>query len=199
MGILDRGVIRPVNVRPFSTRDYVFAAMIAGGQFAISSVTIPLTFALTLFGVNVIVYAPLASMLLVVGLVRLRRPGSLLLISSIYALLALPISIVIVAFVLASALVAEAAGTFLFRGYRSATAQITAATINCMAMLPASFAVSLWLMPADYIQRNMRAGLIAWAVAQALILVGSVAGGLVGTVVARELAKAGKLRVEEDG
>lgn len=39
---------------------------------------------------------------------------------------------------------------------------------------------------------------IAWGIAQALIAAGSIAGGLVGIVVARELAKAGKLRVEEE-
>lgn len=181
----------------FTTRDYVFAALVALGQFIASAITIPLTFPLTIFGANVIVYAPFAAFFLVIGLLRLRKPGSVLLISTIYALIGLFISPVIFFFVFSSALLTEGACSLIFRGYDSTTSRVTAALLHYSLMLPASMIFSLWLMPADYVREHFGAGIAAWAIAELLVVAGVLAGALAGTAVGRELVKAGRLRVEE--
>jgi len=185
-------------IRPrFTTRDYVFAALVALGQFVASSVTIPLTFPLTIFGANVILYAPFAAFFLVIGLLRLRKPGSVLLISTIYALIGLFISPVIFFFVFSSALLTEGCCSLIFRGYDSAAARITAAMLHYSLMLPASMVFSLWLMPADYVREHFGVGVAAWLVAELLVIAGVLVGGWAGAAVGRELVKAGRLRVEE--
>jgi len=181
----------------FSVREYVFAALMAGGQFVCSSLTIPLTFALAMFGVNVIVYAPFGAFFLVLGLIRLRKPGSLALMGLLYALIGLIIAPVIFCFVISSALLAEAVCTVVFRGYGTRVAQLTGAVLHYSLMLPASLVFSLWLMPRDYMTAHFQAGVVAWLVAEGLIVIGSIAGGLLAMLVARELKRAGKLRTEE--
>lgn len=178
----------------FSTREYVLAALLAAALLLTSSIIIPLTLPLRIPGLANAVNAPFAAFFLVIGLARLRRAGSLLLILGIYALICLLIHPVIFSFVLAGAVAGEAVGWLLFRGFATPRAQLTGVVVYEMVSFPAAMIFSLWLLP----ERALRPALWVFLAAEAAIVATSLLGGLIGLKVARELARAGKLQLDGD-
>lgn len=174
----------------WTTREYVFAAMTALALLVVASVVIPVTLPLRIPGLANAVNAFFASIFVVIGLVRLQRPGSLLLITGLYSLICLvAASPVVFGFVLAGGAVGELVCSGVFRGYRGTRAPLVGAVVYEMAMFPFAMALSFFFLPERY-------GKIApwiFAVAEAAIFVTSLAGGLIGLKLARELARAGKL------
>ncbi len=176
----------------FSTREYVLAALLAGALLVTASVIIPLTLPLRIPGLANAANAPLASFFLVIGLARLRKPGSLLLILGLYALTCLLIHPVIFSFILTGALVAEGVSWLLFRGFATPRAQVAGVLLYEMTSFPAAMLFSLWLLPA----RALKPAWYVFLAAEAAIVVTTLAGCLAGLKVARELAQAGKLNLE---
>lgn len=176
----------------FSTRDYVFAAATACAFLLVSSVIIPFTLPLRIPGLANAAVAPFSSFFLVIALLRIGKPGALLLITGLYALLCLAISPVIFGFVLTGGLTAELVCTAVFRGYRRVAAAVVGAVVYAMAMFPAALYFSFLLTPA----RFHRPALWVGAAAETAIGLAALAGGLAGARVARELSRAGKLRLE---
>jgi len=176
----------------WQTREYVFAAMVSAALLVVASVIIPFTLPLRIPGLTNAVTGLFSAFFIVIGLVRLRRPGSLLLITGIYALICLMISPVIFGFVITGGLVGEIVCSTIFRGYRGNIAPVCGAVLYEMGMFPAAMAISFFFLPERY-------GAIApWVflVAELAIFATAVTGGLLGLKVARELARAGKLNLE---
>jgi|UniRef100_A0A7C5AMJ2 energy-coupling factor transport system substrate-specific component len=177
----------------FSTREYVLAALLAGALLVTASIVIPLTLPLRIPGLANAVNAPFASFFLVIGLARLRKPGSLLLILGLYATVCLLIHPVIFSFIMAGALVAEGVCWLLFRGFATPRSQVSGVVLYEVTSFPAAMLFSLWLLPA----RALKPAWYVFLVAEAAIVVTSLAGCLLGLKVARELARAGKLALED--
>jgi energy-coupling factor transport system substrate-specific component len=177
----------------FSTREYVVAALIAGALLGVSSIIIPLTLPLRIPGLANAANAPFASFFLVIGLARLRKAGALVLMLGIYALICLMIHPVIFSFVLTGAVVAEGVSWLWFRGFQSARAQVTGVVLYELTSFPAAMLWSLLFMPA----RALKPALWVFLLAEAAILATSLLGCLAGLKVAQELAKAGKLQIED--
>jgi energy-coupling factor transport system substrate-specific component len=184
----------PVTKKPYwDTRDFVFAAMVSAGLLVVASVIIPLTLPLRIPGLTNAVNGLFGSFLIVIGLARLRKPGSLILITGVYALICLMISPIIFGFILFGGLVGEIICTLVFKGYRGKAAPVAGAVLYEMGMFPAAMALSFFFLPERYSN-------IAWwvfIVAEIAIFTTSLIGGLLGLKVAKELAKAGKLRLED--
>jgi len=145
----------------FSTREYVLAALLAGALLAVSSIIIPLTLPLRIPGLANAVNAPVASFFLVIGLARLRKPGSLLLILGIYGLICLMIHPVIFSFIMTGAIVAEIVTWLFFRGFGTPKAQVTGAVVYEMASFPAAMLFSLLFMPARALKPALWVFLVA--------------------------------------
>lgn len=176
----------------FTTREYVFAALLAGALLVTSSIIIPLTLPLRIPGLANAVNAPFASFFLVIGLARLRKPGSLLLMLGIYALICLMIHPVIFSFIMTGTVVAEIVAWLFFRGFVTPKAQVAGAVVYEMASFPAAMLFSLLFMPA----RALQPAVWVFIVAEAAIIATSLIGSLAGLKVVRELARAGKLQIE---
>jgi len=177
----------------FSTREYVFAAMMAAGKLVTSSILVPLTLGLRIPGLTNVIIGPFASFFLVLGLIRLRKPGSLLLITGLYSLTCLPIHLLIFLFVITGGVFAELVCTTVFRGYETRLAQGAGAVLYQMAIWPAAMFFSYLLMPETF----KAFPIWVWPVAEIAIAISALVGTLVAFRVAKELVKAGKLRVEE--
>ncbi|MCU0587920.1 MAG: hypothetical protein MUF52_07165 [Syntrophobacteraceae bacterium] len=176
----------------FSTRDYVFAALMACGLLLVGSIIVPMTLPLRIPGLTNAATAPFSSFFLVIGLMRLRKPGSLLLIAGIYGLVCLAISPVIFGFVLAGGVFGEVICTLAFRGYAGKIAPVMGAVLYEVGMFPAAMILSLFFIPERYTQPAVW----IWIVAEIAIVATSLAGALCGLKVAKELARAGKLQLE---
>jgi len=175
----------------WSTREYVFAAMTAAALLVTASIVIPFTLPLRIPGLTNAVNGLFGSFFVTIGLIRLRRPGSLLLITGIYSLICLAISPVIFGFVLTGGLIGEIVCFLIFRGYSGRIAPVCGAVLYEMGMFPAAMALSFFFMPERY-------GAVApwiFVAAEAAIFTTALCGSLLGLKVAGELARAGKLQV----
>jgi len=177
----------------WTTREYVFASMTALALFVVASVIMPMTLPLRIPGLTNSINAFFASIFIVIGLARLQKPGSLLLITGIYSLICLvAASPVVFGFVLLGGAFSEGLCSLIFRGYRGTRAPVVAAVIYEMAMFPFAMALSFFFLPERY-------GKIApWIFvgAEAAIFLTALAGGLIGLKMTKELARAGKLQLE---
>ncbi len=176
----------------WTTREYVFAAMTAAALLLVASILIPFTLPLRIPGLANAVNGLFGSFFLVIGLIRLRRPGSLILITGIYALVCLAISPVISGFVMAGGILGELVCSSLFKGYRGTLAPVCGAVLYQMGMFPAAMLLSFFFLP----ERYGEIALWVFIVAEAAIFATALTGSLLGLKVARELARAGRLRLE---
>ena len=175
----------------WSTREYVFAAMTVVVLLVISSIVIPFTLPLRIPGLANAAVSLFSSCFIVVALLRLRRPGSMLLIMGIYALICLMISPVITGFVLTGAIVAESFCTLVFKGYTNKAAPVAAAVIYNMTSFVAAMFISFRFTPERY-------HAIVWWVwigAETAIFTTSLLSSLVGLRIAKELSASGRLNV----
>lgn len=179
----------------WTTREYVFAGMIALALLLVASVVIPMTLPLRIPGLSNTINGFFASIFVVIGLARLQKRGSLLLITGIYSLICLvAASPVVFGFVLGGGLVSEIVCSLIFRGYRGRLAPIVGAVLYEMSMFPFAMILSFFFLPERY-------GKVApwvFVVAEAAIFVSSLAGSLIGLKIVTELARAGKLDLLKD-
>lgn len=177
----------------WTTREYVFAAMISAALLVVASIVIPFTLPLRIPGLANAVNGLFGSFFLVIGLIRLKKPGSLLLITGIYSLICLSVSPLVFAFVLIGGIFGETVCTTLFRGYHGKLAPVCGAVLYEMGMFPAAMVLSFFFLPERYQE------LAPWIfiVAEIAIFTTSLIGALIGLKVARELSRAGRLQLEE--
>ena len=176
----------------WTTREYVFAAMVVVGFIISAKIIIPLTLPLRIPGLANAVNAPFSAFFLTLGLMRLKKPGSLLLITGLYSLICLPISPIITGFILVGGVSGELVGSLVFKGYRGRVAPVVSAVTYEMAMYPGGLFMTFFFFPERYTQ----IGLWILLAAELAILTTSLVGCFVGLKVAGELAKAGKLSLE---
>jgi len=176
----------------WTTREYVFAAMTSVALLTVASIVIPFTLPLRIPGLANAVNGLFGSFFLVIALIRLQKPGSLLLITGIYSLICLSVSPVVFGFVLIGGVCAEVVCSLVFRGYRGKLAPVCGAVLYEMAMFPAAMALSFFFLPERYRE------IAPWifVVAEGTIFITSTIGALAGLKVARELSRAGKLQLE---
>lgn len=186
--------MNPLKSPYFTTREYIFAAMTACALLAVASIIVPMTLPLRVPGLTNIATAPFSSFFLVIGLLRLKKPGALLLIAGIFALVCLMISPVIFGFVLAGGIFGEVLCSLIFGGYEKRGAAVTGAILYEMGIFPAAMLLSLWFLP----ERYGKLPLWVWIAAESGIAVAALVGALGGVKVAKELAKAGKLQIGEN-
>lgn len=176
----------------WTTREYVFAAMTSVALLVVASIVIPFTLPLHIPGLANAVNGLFSSFFLVIGLIRLRKAGSLLLITGIYSLICLSVSPVVFGFVLTGGVFGELICSLVFRGYRGKLAPVCGAVLYEMGMFPAAMVLSFFFLPERY------KDIAPWifVVAELAILTTSSIGALAGLKVAKELSRAGKLQLE---
>ncbi len=180
----------------FSTRELVFAALtvVAMQIWTIPAIALTLPSELTLgvMGLSNMAVAPVCSFLMAIALVRLRKPGSVLLITGLYAAAAaMGPGVYISLFILMGGVFAEVVCTLVFRGYHRWEAVVAGPTLYHVGMFPSTLVLrSVGLL-------NDPLGVTApWAYAVAVlgITIAALVGSLLGLKVAQELVRAGKLR-----
>jgi hypothetical protein len=180
----------------FSTRELVFAALtvVAMQIWTIPAIalTLPSEMSLGVMGLSNMAVAPVCSLLMAIALVRLRKPGSVLLITGLYGAAAMmgP-GLYITLFILMGGVFSEVVCTLAFRGYYRSAAVVAGPTLYHVGMFPAT----LFLRAVGLLNNPLgTAAPWAYAVALAGITIAALAGSLLGLKVAQELVRAGKLR-----
>lgn len=179
-------------LQKFQIKDVVFLAIMSAVALATCAV-MPLVISLQplIFGISQLVTALQIGVFFAIGLYKVRKPGSLLIMALMMGLIQLMMS---PPMFLSSVLI-ELIVLLLFRGYEKDAAVFVAAMLHTPLSLPFNYLYNRLIKGADSPLAAVadRAPLAAVGMTLAVVAV-SALGALIGIKIARELKKSGVLK-----
>lgn len=178
--------------KKFQVKDFVFLAVLSAAMTLCGGITMPLVMHTTVFGLRNMAAAPIYSIFVAIGLMKVRKPGALTIIGLFSGAPLVFFSTVMFFNNFISAIIAELVMLLIFRGYENKSSVFVTTGIYMPLSLPISVLFSLWLNGQSYEQ------LKANPTVSVLTSLGTVAlaflGSAIGMKIANELQKAGKLK-----
>lgn len=178
--------------KKFQVKDFVFLAVLSAAMTLCGGITMPLVMHTTVFGLRNMAAAPIYSIFVAIGLMKVRKPGALTIIGLFSGAPLIFFSTVMFFNNFLSAIIAELIMLLIFRGYQKKVSVFVTTGIYMPFSLPISVLFSLWLNGQSYDQ------LIANPKISVLTSIGTIAlaflGAAIGMKIAAELQKAGKLK-----
>ena len=178
--------------KKFQVKDFVFLAVLSAAMTLCGGITMPLVMHTTVFGLRNMAAAPIYSIFVAIGLMKVRKPGALTIIGLFSGAPLIFFSTVMFFNNFVSAIIAELIMLLIFRGYQKKVSVFVTTGIYMPFSLPISVLFSLWLNGQSYDQ------LIANPKISVLTSIGTIAlaflGAAIGMKIAAELQKAGKLK-----
>lgn len=178
--------------RKFQVKDFVFLAVLSAAMTLCGGITMPLVMHTTVFGLRNMAAAPIYSIFVAIGLMKVRKPGALTIIGLFSGAPLIFFSTVMFFNNFVSAIIAELIMLLIFRGYQKKVSVFVTTGIYMPFSLPISVLFSLWLNGQSYAQ------LTANPKISVLTSIGTIAlaflGAAIGMKIVAELQKAGKLK-----
>lgn len=178
--------------KKFQVKDFVFLAVLSAAMTLCGGITMPLVMHTTVFGLRNMAAAPIYSIFVAIGLMKVRKPGALTIIGLFSGAPLIFFSTVMFFNNFVSAIIAELIMLLIFRGYQEKVSVFVTTGIYMPFSLPISVLFSLWLNGQSYAQ------LTANPKISVLTSIGTIAlaflGAAIGMKIAAELQKAGKLK-----
>ncbi|MEE0723497.1 MAG: hypothetical protein UCI01_02475 [Acutalibacteraceae bacterium] len=178
--------------KKFQVKDFVFLAVLSAAMTLCGGITMPLVMHTTVFGLRNMAAAPIYSIFVAIGLMKVRKPGALTIIGLFSGAPLIFFSTVMFFNNFVSAIIAELIMLLIFRGYQKKVSVFVTTGIYMPLSLPISVLFSLWLNGQSYDQ------LTANPKISVLTSIGTIAlaflGAAIGMKIAAELQKAGKLK-----
>lgn len=179
-------------LKKFQVKDFVFLAVLSAAMTLCGGITMPLVMHTTVFGLRNMAAAPIYSIFVAIGLMKVRKPGALTIIGLFSGAPLIFFSTVMFFNNFVSAIIAELIMLLIFRGYQKKAFVFITTGIYMPFSLPISVLFSLWLNGQSYAQ------LTANPKISVLTSIGTIAlaflGAAIGMKIAAELQKAGKLK-----
>lgn len=178
--------------KKFQVKDFVFLAVLSAAMTLCGGITMPLVMHTTVFGLRNMAAAPIYSIFVAIGLMKVRKPGALTIIGLFSGAPLIFFSTVMFFNNFVSVIIAELIMLLIFRGYQKKVSVFVTTGIYMPFSLPISVLFSLWLNGQSYDQ------LTANPKISVLTSIGTIAlaflGAAIGMKIAAELQKAGKLK-----
>ena len=178
--------------KKFQVKDFVFLAVLSAAMTLRGGITMPLVMHTTVFGLRNMAAAPIYSIFVAIGLMKVRKPGALTIIGLFSGAPLIFFSTVMFFNNFVSAIIAELIMILIFRGYQKKVSVFVTTGIYMPLSLPISVLFSLWLNGQSYSQ------LTANPKISVLTSIGTITlaflGAAIGMKIAAELQKAGKLK-----
>lgn len=178
--------------KKFQVKDFEFLAVLSAAMTLCGGITMPLVMHTTVFGLRNMAAAPIYSIFIAIGLMKVRKPGALTIIGLFSGAPLIFFSTVMFFNNFVSAIIAELIMLLIFRGYQKKVSVFITTGIYMPFSLPISVLFSLWLNGQSYAQ------LTANPKISVLTSIGTIAlaflGAAIGMKIAAELQKAGKLK-----
>lgn len=178
--------------KKFEVKDFVFLAVLSAAMTLCGGITMPLVMHTTVFGLRNMAAAPIYSIFVAIGLMKVRKPGALTIIGLFSGAPLIFFSTVMFFNNFISAIIAELIMLLIFRGYSKKSSVFVTTGIYMPLSLPVSVLFSIWLNGQSYEQ------FIAKPTVSVLTSMGTIilafVGSAIGMKIAAELQKAGKLK-----
>lgn len=178
--------------KKFQVKDFVFLAVLSAAMTLCGGITMPLVMHTTVFGLRNMAAAPIYSIFVAIGLMKVRKPGVLTIIGFFSGAPLVFFSTVMFFNNFISAIIAELVMLLIFREYEKKSSVFVTTGIYMPLSLPISVLFSLWLNGQSYeqLKANPTMSILTSLGTVALAFLGSA----IGMKIANELQKAGKLK-----
>lgn len=178
--------------KKFQIKDFVFLAVLSAAMTLCGGITMPLVMHTTVFGLRNMAAAPIYSIFVAIGLMKVRKPGALTIIGLFSGAPLIFFSTVMFFNNFVSAIIAELIMLLIFRGYQKKVSVFITTGIYMPFSLPISVLFSLWLNGQSYAQLTANPKISVLTSIGTIIL--AFLGAAIGMKIAAELQKAGKLK-----
>lgn len=178
--------------KKFQVKDFVFLAVLSAAMTLCGGITMPLVMHTTVFGLRNMAAAPIYSIFVAIGLMKVRKPGALTIIGLFSGAPLIFFSTVMFFNNFVSAIIAELIMLLIFRGYQKKASVFVTTGIYMPFSLPISVLFSLWLNGQSYAQLTANPKISVLTSIGTIIL--AFLGATIGMKIAAELQKAGKLK-----
>lgn len=178
--------------KKFQVKDFVFLAVLSAAMTLCGGITMPLVMHTTVFGLRNMAAAPIYSIFVAIGLMKVRKPGTLTIIGLFSGAPLIFFSTVMFFNNFVSAIIAELIMLLIFRGYQKKVSIFVTTGIYMPFSLPISVLFSLWLNGQSYAQLTANPKISVLTSIGTIIL--AFLGAAIGMKIAAELQKAGKLK-----
>lgn len=178
--------------KKFQVKDFVFLAVLSAAMTLCGGITMPLVMHTTVFGLRNMAAAPIYSIFVAIGLMKVRKPGALTIIGLFSGAPLISFSTVMFFNNFVSAIIAELIMLLIFRGYQKKVSVFVTTGIYMPFSLPISVLFSLWLNGQSYAQLTANPKISVLTSIGTIIL--AFLGAAIGMKIAAELQKAGKLK-----
>lgn len=178
--------------KKFQVKDFVFLAVLSAAMTLCGGITMPLVMHTTVFGLRNMAAAPIYSIFIAIGLMKVRKPGALTIIGLFSGAPLIFFSTVMFFNNFVSAIIAELIMLLIFRGYQKKVSVFITTGIYMPFSLPISVLFSLWLNGQSYAQLTANPKISVLTSIGTIIL--AFLGAAIGMKIAAELQKAGKLK-----
>ena len=167
-------------------------AVLSAAMTLCGRITMPLVMHTTVFGLRNMAAAPIYSIFVAIGLMKVRKPGALTIIGLFSGAPLIFFSTVMFFNNFVSAIIAELIMLLIFRGYQKKVSVFITTGIYMPFSLPISVLFSLWLNGQSYAQLTANPKISVLTSIGTIIL--AFLGAAIGMKIAAELQKAGKLK-----
>ena len=178
--------------KKFQVKDFVFLAVLSAAMTLCGGITMPLVMHTTVFGLRNMAAAPIYSIFVAIGLMKVRKQGALTIIGLFSGAPLIFFSTVMFFNNFVSAIIAELIMLLIFRGYQKKVSVFVTTGIYMPFSLPISVLFSLWLNGQSYAQLTANPKISVLTSIGTIIL--AFLGAAIGMKIAAELQKAGKLK-----
>ena len=178
--------------KKFQVKDFVFLAVLSAAMTLCGGITMLLVMHTTVFGLRNMAAAPIYSIFVAIGLMKVRKPGALTIIGLFSGAPLIFFSTVMFFNNFVSAIIAELIMLLIFRGYQKKVSVFVTTGIYMPFSLPISVLFSLWLNGQSYAQLTANPKISVLTSIGTIIL--AFLGAAIGMKIAAELQKAGKLK-----
>lgn len=162
------------------------SAMITIANF----LTVPLVILIPIVGIRQLMCAFPQGLLLTLGVLKVRKSGSILIMSLLTGLVLLPMSWIMTAMNVVSGALCEVFIILIFKNFKSDRAVVSGASLFNPLTIPSSFFITIWI--SEYLA-DFLADPILVVIMFFLCLIVSSLGSLCGLKIGEVLKKAGKL------
>lgn len=167
-------------------------AVLSAAMTLCGGITMPLVMHTTVFGLRNMAAAPIYSIFVAIGLMKVRKPGALTIIGLFSGAPLIFFSTVMFFNNFVSAIIAEIIMLLIFKGYQKKVSVFVTTGIYMPFSLPISVLFSLWLNGQSYSQLTANPKISVLTSIGTIIL--AFLGAAIGMKIAVELQKAGKLK-----
>ena len=174
----------------YELKDIIFLAIISAIITLANFITVPIVVSIPLVGIRQVVCAFPQGLLFTIGVLKVRKNGSILFLGFLTGIVLIPISWIIFAFNMFAAIISEVIVFIIFRNFKKNIAIVVGCSIYNPLTIPGAFLFQLWAAEpiAEYIENPLITILMF-----GLALLISLLGCLLGLKIGKSLKKAGKL------